>query len=645
MYKKVIFAAVVVISGGVLLFQTKNTAQSTQITRAADTITAITTDISQPNAKPQSNDKPHFIVQPFPKNAPSAEYCFSVGNRVSSDEQSQIQHYKTQAFDAFLNGASKEFAADELLDKLRWNEVNNFYHDIAIWEALLQHKELLASMPHSDQLIANIDRFSHNIAKSQGRYVDFFMQWENKIMPLWQDFSFEAINEAHNMGASDEELVALINTTFSPVPKPILDNAYLSPLSGVIKSLLVLERITAATLLFEQYPELVSFDNKYEAQPQRMTLEIIGEAGYMIDDLNTLPRLIKSFNFNKHPFALNKEHELFSGLINTTNALSLLSRQGIEIDVVDSKTLVSLAKSSLISDDPKYVSDDALLNEHALCNSKNVWVHQRRKAKQQWDEFASSAFIDVVKKSPEYRYCDSVPAKLDLSAAVKFTAPLFKQAREQLSTQQLAFRQIDLTQINVSHLKSDVKTLFSLLMTREFISNSHLTQSDIIQKLTDANLIPNPKDIAVLLTFVKRKNLTMWLPLMDFSDVPQARVLLNAMAEEAAFKQFEILNNKLQRTAQASSEALDPFYFFIRGFSELDFSFFSANEDIKNVEDREHQRFITYFTEHPVAIREFHRRAVMQHKSQLEEQYQAIIKHFPELEIDTVDDFFNVRCP
>ena len=73
-------------------------------------------------------------------------------------------------------------------------------------------------------------------------------------------------------------------------------------------------------------------------------------------------------------------------------------------------------------------------------------------------------------------------------------------------------------------------------MTKEFISNSNLTETEIIEKLTDAKLIPNPKDIAVLLMFVKRKNLTMWLPLMDFTDVPQAHVLLNAMAQEATFK-------------------------------------------------------------------------------------------------------------
>ena len=568
MYKKVIFVAVV-ICGAVLLFQTENTAQSTQVISADEASIKIATNISQPSVEHLSNDKAHFTVEPCPKNVPSAGYCMSVRDRVSGNNQSQKNHYKTQAFYAFFNGSSKEFVTDELLHKLSWNEVNSFYRDIAIWEALLEHKVLLARLPHSEQLISTIEGFSHNIMKNQGRYVDFFMQWEDKILPLWQDFSFEAINEAHKMGASDEELVALINTTFSAVPKPILENPYLSPLSGVIKSLLTLQKITAATLLFEQYPELVSFNNKYTAEPQKMALEIIGQAGYTIDDVNTLPRLIKSLNFNKHPFVLNKDEEVFFGSPNITDALSLLSLQGIEIDVVDSKEIVPVTDSTLISDNPKYVNDDELLNENALCNLKNVWLHQRKKTKQQWGEFAPSAFIDVVKKSPEYRYCDSVPAKLDLSAVVKFTAPLFQQAREQLSTQQLTFEQIDLTQINVSHLKSDVKTLFSLLMTKEFISNSNLTETEIIQKLTDAKLIPNPKDIAVLLMFVKRKNLTMWLPLMDFTDVPQAHVLLNAMAQEATFKQFEILNSQLQHHEYRSSVSLDPFYFFIRGFFSL----------------------------------------------------------------------------
>jgi hypothetical protein len=319
-----------------------------------------------------------------------------------------------------------------------------------------------------------------------------------------------------------------------------------------------------------------------------------------------------------------------------SNRIAKLEKQNINIShqVMNE---VDAPESSLLLwyDKEEY---QLLMSKEAECEAKKTWMKSRDLTFNQWQQFAPDEFVSNVKNSFEYQYC---------TAASKTSRSMFKLEPEAIQNSFTLIRkhmqltgknvtEVEFNEINLPVMSDDQRAVFSVMLTRDLLRTNALSEQEIVRKLTQANLKPNTNNLAVLHYILLIDGFSLWLDDIDFNNIPKSYLLLNTLAEKGKFNLYNQLNGRIELN---EAEQLDPFYFFIKGYSSLRNAGSKLNFTVTS-----NTEFTEYFMQSGINISPHHLRASYSLKLRNEKNYDDLIKDFPQLAVDQNDDYFSVMC-
>jgi hypothetical protein len=502
-----------------------------------------------------------------------------------------------------------------------------------MYEAVNARLPTIKSLRNSEELVLSVERFNKSISSDVN--IDDIVSLDRQVNQLWQRASLNQVEDAIFADSDAEVILEILNSALSEIPDPMMRDPQLSPLAGVIVSMVSLGRIDIAINLLERYPSIASVTSKYDNTFRMNILEVLN--GVLTDGQvsENVDELISQLNFYNGNFMF---YEITMWMFNNTaikEAITKLQSQNIrfEYQLVDQMEApepsfrISYDTTSLISLDEQYM----------LCEEKNNWLSLRQNTLEQWQGFEEDGFIAKVSESFEYEYCETRQSSYDYDATIGEAQEAISIIRKHLSVVGLSLAELNLTDIEFPSMSEDVRAIVSIAITQDLLQTGELSEQQIVAKLSAANFAPQPSHLQVIELLITLDGIFVWLDVIDFTKNPQNILLLNQAARKANFDIFARLSAKFERS---NTQGLDPFYFFIKGYSDIQITMGTSSKR----HARANSIFIDYFVQNGVEIKEHHLRAAFEKKIQEKSAYEVLVKHFPELAVDDELHYFGVRC-
>lgn len=587
------------------------------------------------NSGNSTNLKTSYVKQPFPTNIPTEAQCQELNVEQYRLREKSDHDIELKALQAFKNGYTAKQVAEAIWFSSYWSVAKNWYDKAALAESVEKLLPILKTMPNNERLLNQ-----YNYDKELGKNLRNVIDYTGSVDLLWKHIATDSIHrKVSSTNTSAVEIFNEIELAFSEIPYEILNNNRLSPLYSILNLLVAKQELPTAIMLLQRYPDLrlsdVNLDNKLAIA----FLSVIGSEDYEITNPTEYQLFLSLLGLlDKQVFYQKVTHPLF-GNEKVSNGIKKLNDKGITIKValVDDKVKpnpilqLNIEKSEL-TDEQKLVLKK--------CDSINDWLNSRKLTLDKIETFKDDPFIAAIKSSPEFKNCKNKqpPHNLQLIKS-QFTATneIVTQA---LGNQGISLAELDLATLDLPELLPETKSILAVIMARDYLQATNLTEQEIITRLSNVSLKPSGKYSELLAWFAGLKGLTLWLNSLNFEQPEGAQLLLNKFAGEGVFEPFEILNTRLGGVAFNTQDELDPFYFFIQNYSE--FSFHSG--DPSTYESKKNKAFIDFFTRNGVKIKLQHLRAAFALKTQNKESYNRLITHFPELQVQDGQEYFSIDC-
>jgi hypothetical protein len=587
--------------------------------------------------------KPHQVssIQVPEANLPIFEKVASPISSISKEECATIDRNESLnlvhrqinkvAAQAYFAGSTKQEVADGIWAHLSWMDASKWYNKALDFELLNRDLPIFHSLPTASRLVSLIEDYNARLAA--GEQMNYIIDLSSAKQLLWSHISLERANQALLSDEPVDNVLAKLNDALFDVPNQLLTNTQVSPISSLISSAVASKRIDVAIALLNQYPSLARFANPYE---HRLRANVIASLNYELNNeqlkrdadklLSMLDLYDTSLAFYQLPVFFDRRR--------LKNKLTQLKEQNINIPYqVMNEIDAPETALALWYDKESY---ERVVAKETECNAKKNWMQDRNLTYTQWQEFAPDDFVSDVTNSFEYNYCsiksDAFGSLPDVEAIRSSIALIEKDM--QLKGKTLA--EVEFNEIDFPALSDDQRTMLSAILTRDLLRTKALSEQEVVQKLSEANLKPHTENLAVLRQIALFNGFSLWLDEIDFNDIPESYLLLNTLTEKGKFELYIQLKDKIDKSEE---KHLDPFYFFIKGYSSL-----RSSDDFLNFNVSSNSEFTEYFLQKGISVLQHHLRASYRLKDRLESDYDDLVKDFPQLAVTHNEDYFSVKC-
>ncbi|TLX46353.1 hypothetical protein C1E24_14395 [Pseudoalteromonas phenolica] len=577
----------------------------------------------------QDTKEVHQYV-PFPVNAPSKEECLDIDvkrNRLNDQFESDLD---ASAYRLLNQGDDPNDIADAIWDAYGWHKAQDWYYNARILQAIDAKQAFFKKLQNSDALLEKFTNLDQSIK---------LPNFERELEVIWSNYQFIDVEKAIIDGKSDEEILELLIQKFTSVPHTILNDPYVSPLSSLSLSLVKARRYSLAAKVLTKYPNLVRRDSRFESRLQVTILQEIGLAEVLKSEkISDVISLIKASNASKEAIYYPHVEMRFFNNEAVKETLLSLQKKGIDVNYIHTNDTKPEALNVNLNIPNRSLPADSQAKLD-LCEVKKDWWQTRQLKHQALKQFEKSKFIEQLTTSPESSYCETmVDSFKGIESLVKqkdFKAlSIIKNyIRENNITSLDAVSLEDFAGIKLSKLDRDVLVL---LLSEQYLASNEYSHQEILNRFKAVNLTVSNEHLYILPMFIRNGDVvTLWLDEIAPSS-EEVSLLLNSLSEEAYFDKFSLVEKKFGDTVKTTD--LDYFYFFLKDFSGLSFSFGG------NSASRQNQSFVEYFQQNGYRVEDHHRRVMFKHKESNAEDYRFLVNAFPDLEISTVPEYFEVNC-
>jgi len=572
-----------------------------------------------------------FEVRPFPESTIPEKLCTTAQPSIAlTDKHSAILKEATQAY---LSGRTKEEVADAIWLELNWLIARRWYARAATYEAIDEHQASIQALGVGQSLIRSFEYLKASIATDTR--VGDIADLSQGLDELWSDIRLEGINSAIFNNEATNVVVAQINEALSSIPEALLVEPELSPLKGIVVSLVSLNRIDAALELIRQYPVLTVIESKYDNQLRLNILDALNTKMLVDPSTSMVSELLSQLGFFSQNLMFYDIPPMFDSR-KIKDAIKKLQQQSISFSHQIANAITPPEPSFTFEYENKI--NGLSKAQYQACNAQRNWMNSRKLALSQWQTFEKDEFVADVQASFEYRYCEDTQSTFDINATLEQVSKHMQhisQHAEKMKYTSLA--DINFNEIEFPPLSDDERSLISMALTIGLLKSKTLSEQEIVNKLTAADFLPEPSSLTVMEFIIQNDGLHIWLDTIEIKEELHHYSLLNQLAESGKFRLFKAMNERLDVD---DTDLLDPFYFFILGYSDSSITIRNG----ANIDFDSQKAFINYFTQNAVNIEEHHLRAAFEKKITSKSNYESLIKHFPQLRVETKDDYFAVRC-
>jgi hypothetical protein len=572
---------------------------------------------------------PIFEKVALPISSISKEECATIDRNESLNFV--LRQVNKAAAQAYFSGSTKQEVADGIWAQLSWMDASKWYNKALDFELLNRDLPLLKTLPTASRLVSRLEDYNARFAA--GEQINDIIDLSSEKQPLWSHISLEKANHALLSDEPVDNVLAKLNDALIHVPNQLLTNTQVSPISNLVSSTVASKRIDVAIALLTQYPSLARFANPYE---NRLRANVIAALNYELNNeklkrdadklLSMLDLYDTSLAFYQLPGFFDRRR--------LKNKLTQLIEQNINIPYQVMNEIDAPESALALWYDKK--SYERVVAKETECDAKKNWMQDRSSTYTQWQQFAPVDFVSDVTNSFEYNYCsiksDAFGSLLDVEA-IRSSIALIKKDM-QLEDKTLA--EVELNEIDFPTLSDDQRTMLSAILTRDLLRTKALSEQEVVQNLSEANLKPHTENLAVLDQIALFNGFSIWLDEIDFNGIPKSYLLLNTLAEKGKFELYMQLNDKIDKS---EAKHLDPFYFFIKGYSSLRSSGGSLNFKVSS-----NSEFTEYFLQKGISVSQHHLRASYRLKGRFESDYDDLVKDFPQLGVTHNEDYFAVEC-
>lgn len=582
--------------------------------------------------KPANSDlKETYEYLPFPANSPNENECLDIRAEQDLLNDKFSSKLEESAYALLKQGYDINHIADAIWDAYGWQKAQEWYYNTRVMQTLHAKQDVFKKLNGSDKLI---HRLAHTDQANE------LPNFDRELETIWSNFQFNDLNKAIVDGESDEVIFGLLKQKFSAVPHIILNDPFVSPLSSIAIALVKARRYSLTEKVLTEYPNLALRQGKYESRLQVAILKELGITEVLkSEQLNDVVALIEASNILQEKiYYLNIEMRLFNNEV-VKETLVNLQNKGFKVQYIHTNELKpEHVNLNLNLPDSKLPAESQAKLE--LCKEKRSWWRDRQFKHQALDKFKSSAFIKQLTSSPEYQYCQAMKKsnegieRLLKNKELKAASIIKSYIRENNITSLDAVSLQDFAEKEISQLDRDVLVL---LLSEQYLSANKYSQNEVLDKFKAVTLTLSNQHLYILPIFIKNGDaVNLWLDEITPSK-EEVTFLLNALAEEADFEKFSLVKGKFSENVNDETE-LDHFYFFLKGFSSFSFSFGG------NAASRQNQDFVAYFQQNGYPVEDHHRRVMFKHKESNAKEYQFLVNAFPDLEVSTVPEYFEVNC-
>lgn len=589
------------------------------------------TDIEELPKQANLDTKKVYKYLPFPANAPNEDECLNVHVEKNLLTEKFTSNLEKSAYDSMKQGNDINHIADAIWDAYGWQKAQEWYYNARVMQTLHAKQDVFKKLDGSDSLIRRLA-----LTEQANELPNF----EHELAMIWSNYQVKELEKAIVDGESDEIIFGLLSQKLSSVPHTILNDPFVSPFTSLAIGLVKARRYSLSAKVLTEYPNLALRQGKYESRLQVSILKELGITEVLkSEELSDVTALIEASNILQDTIYYPHIDLRFFNNEVVKDTLVNLKNKGFNVHYIHTNELkpervnlnLNLPEQTLPAD------SQAKLD---LCKEKRGWWRSRQFKHQALDKFESSAFIKQLTSSPEYQYCQAMKNSnegielLLKNKELKAVSIIKSYIRENNISSLDAVSLEDFAEKEVSQLDKDVLVL---LLSEQYLGANKYSQKEVLDKFKAVNLTLSNQHLYILPIFIKNGGaVTLWLDEVTPSQ-EEVTLLLNALAEEADFEKFSLVKSKFSENVNDAAE-LDHFYFFLKGFSSFSFSFGG------NDASRQNQDFVAYFQQNGYRVEDHHRRVVFKHKESNAEGYQFLVSAFPDLEISTVPEYFEVNC-
>ncbi len=603
--------------------------------KAVNTST-VTGSLPQNSEKPQITAlKKTYTKRSFPTDIPDQQQCTDLRlkqNRLTNDYYDDIE---LAASNAYKNGYTAEQVANAIWSTSSWSPAQVWYKKAILHEAVTKLMPSIKLLPNNQQFL---DQYTY--VNKENSPIKKVVDYSESLDEIWQGLpSKELALKAASTNTSAVEVVNEIERIFSQFPYDILNDRHISPLKSVLSHLVTKKRITAAIMLLQQYPGLAFSEVIFDNEAATSLLSIIGNEDYEIDDPQTYRHFLElSGVTEKDIYYQEISHPLFNNK-KIKIAVEKLDDKGINVNLI---SVTDLAKPEPILQLNIKVDELTEDEAHSLgkCNARKKWLEERQFSLDELDTYTRDSFTDLVRSSPEFSFCERNQQPENLPAIEKQFTRINQLINQTIADQGISFEELDLTSLELPELLPETNSVLGVILARDYLKGTSLNKQEIIMKLSNVGFKPSAGDLALFSGLAKLKGFTIWLDSISFEEPEYVKGILNEFASNGIFEPFSELSSAYKEIEFDPDTELDPFYFFIKNYSNMSLFF----GDISTQEKKDNTAFINYFKSQGVEIKPQHMRAVFERKKSEPNAYDALINHFPQLKVENLDDYFSLEC-
>lgn len=592
--------------------------------------------LPQNSEKPQSTTlKKTYTKRSFPTNTPDQQQCIDLRSKQNRLQNDYYDDIELVASNAFKNGYTAEQVANAIWSTSSWSPAQVWYKKAIIHEAVTKLMPSIKLLPNNQQFL---DQYT--FVNKENSPIKKVVDYSESLDEIWQGLPSKALTlKATSTNTSSVEVVNEIERIFSQFPYDILNNRHISPLQSVLSHLVTKKRIPAAIMLLQQYPGLAFSEVIFDNEAATSLLSIIGNEGYEIDDPQTYRHFLELSGVTEkdiyyqdisHPLFNNKEIKI---------AVKKLSDKGINVNLISA---TDLAKPEPILQ--LNIKADELTEAEARsldkCNATKQWLEERQFSLDDLDIYTRDSFTDLVRSSPEFSFCERNRQPENLPTIKSQFTRTNQLINQTVANQGISIEELDLMTLELPELLPETNSVLGVILARDYLKATSLSKQEIITKLSNAGFKPSDGYLALFSGLAKLKGYTIWLDSIPFEKPEYVKGILNEFASNGIFEPFSKLSSAYPEVEFDRDTELDPFYFFIKNYSNMSLFF----GDISAQEKKDNTAFINYFKSQGVEVKPQHMRAVFERKKSEPDAYDALTKHFPQLKVEILDDYFSLDC-
>ncbi|MBT1449988.1 hypothetical protein KJ365_03770 [Glaciecola sp. XM2] len=585
----------------------------------------------------KKGEKAIFELAPFPQVISNEERCKEVDLAIQQNQDDLIDDVLATANKLFFAGEKKDVIAHAIWSELGWWNAKDWYVNVTLYEAIKRHVADFETFNQTSKLQSALAEIE--VRRNNDEYKGIFDELSREEENIWSPIDLTSINDSLTAFESDEVVLTQIDNVLSAIPQTVLNNPRISIVKPFIVGLILANKPDVALNLLEKYPSLNEVTSEFSTAFQKEVAAALYPSLNDQIDKTRLSKIIEKTGLGSASIVI---YELpgFFAQPNQRKGIEKLNALGFDITYKIANELEP-PESQIMLATKEYFPDE-LLNEQETCYAVEDWVASREKSPDEWNTLKQDNFTESVVDSFEYATCSAMPFSQKNVKQVRDSARQgISRVRNFVTKQKVALRDIDFSQLDITDLDSDAQVIVSLVVSNEIFQTGKLSKEAIRSKLIAENWAPNPKSILVKQALVEIDTNGIWIDEVEYGSDANNYQLLNKLAEKGDFEGFSKIKSKLDFEEHS---LYDPFYYFIKGYRSIQISLSSSDTlKLTNGQDK-NKSFIEYFRQQGINVLQHHKRVAYKKKLKNKYDYEALIKHFPELAIPYMHDYFDVIC-